>query len=188
MRVFKYILMHSKTTEILWPRSWVRRGLVFLGIELILKIGAELTRPDFVIIDLAPALTIGATHYRNPHSCLGMLRSFSPLLKIILTAACTVLLLIVVAYFHFVRSGPTVRLASAVLMVGAAGNLADRITIGAVVDYVYIQLGPDGDWLYLAWNLSDVVINAGIAILLYAAWIGETPFDDGRAVTDKRAD
>lgn len=50
------------------------------------------------------------------------------------------------------------------LILGAgASNLYDRFVYGGVVDYVYWHCGFE----FAIFNLADVVINIGVAILLY---------------------
>ena len=46
---------------------------------------------------------------------------------------------------------------------GALGNIADRLRIGEVVDYLDLHVG---DYHWPAFNLADAAIAAGVAILL----------------------
>lgn len=55
--------------------------------------------------------------------------------------------------------------AAGLLAGGALGNLADRIRVDAVTDYIAI-----GSWP--AFNLADVAVTFGVALLAYA-WIRE---------------
>jgi signal peptidase II len=66
-----------------------------------------------------------------------------------------------VAALNF-RARPAVAASSAVIVLGAAGNLYDRVAYGFTVDYV-ILLGRS------AVNLSDVVIVSGVVALLYSS-------------------
>jgi lipoprotein signal peptidase len=55
---------------------------------------------------------------------------------------------------------------------GALGNVLDRVRIGAVVDFL--------DWHYRGWhwptfNMADVAIVCGVALLLFASLRGTTP-------------
>lgn len=55
---------------------------------------------------------------------------------------------------------------------GAVGNVVDRITTGAVVDYL------DFHWSGAHWpafNLADVFINAGVVLLLVATFREDSP-------------
>ena len=61
-----------------------------------------------------------------------------------------------------VREKPTVAFAAVTIVLGAIGNMYDRIAYGFTVDYV-ILLGRS------AINLSDIVIVSGVILLLYAS-------------------
>ena len=161
-----------------WPQLWAYLASLFLTAEIILKVSAEALRPSFPIISYPPYFALGATHYRNPNSCLGVLRGFSPLLKIVITGLATSMLCAVAAYLYFVKTSVNVRRALVCLLAGSLGNLVDRVTLGVVVDYVDIQIGRDGEILYLAWNFSDILINIGILLMGWSALLKEPPFHD----------
>jgi signal peptidase II len=74
----------------------------------------------------------------------------------------TALALGVVAYlFSRDPARPGIWVAAGLLAGGAIGNLADRIRVDAVTDYVAI-----GSWP--AFNLADVAVTAGVLLLAYA--------------------
>ena len=54
---------------------------------------------------------------------------------------------------------------------GGIGNLIDRVTHGAVVDFVSLGIGPLRTGIF---NLADVAINAGLALLL-VSWSARKP-------------
>ena len=54
---------------------------------------------------------------------------------------------------------------------GALGNLADRVRIGAAIDFLDPPLWP-------AFNVADIAIVAGVALLVFAILspeLGESP-------------
>lgn len=55
---------------------------------------------------------------------------------------------------------------------GAIGNGIDRVAYGAVADFFYFHVGSF-DWY--VFNLADVAIVAGVAFLLYEAFLGKGP-------------
>jgi signal peptidase II len=74
----------------------------------------------------------------------------------------TALALGVVGYlFSRDPTRPGMWAAAGLLAGGAIGNLADRIRVDAVTDYVAI-----GNWP--AFNLADVAVTAGVLLLAYA--------------------
>jgi signal peptidase II len=57
---------------------------------------------------------------------------------------------------------------------GAVGNAIDRFSFGAVVDFVHLHL-TTAEW-HFSWyvfNLADVAIVAGVAVLLYESFLGD---------------
>lgn len=57
---------------------------------------------------------------------------------------------------------------------GAIGNGIDRLAYGAVVDFVlfHVQIG-DKTFNWYIFNLADVAIVAGVAVLLYESFFGQ---------------
>jgi signal peptidase II len=74
----------------------------------------------------------------------------------------TALALAVVAYF-FSRdpTRPAMWIAAGLLAGGALGNLADRIRVDAVTDYIAI-----GSWP--AFNIADIAVTAGVLLLAFS--------------------
>jgi signal peptidase II len=82
------------------------------------------------------------------------------------TAAVIVLTLIAVAWMigYFARSGarhPLLPVAVGLLIGGSVSNLADRVRLGHVTDFLDLRYWP-------AFNLADSFIVVGVAILLGA--------------------
>jgi signal peptidase II len=65
-------------------------------------------------------------------------------------------------------------LALGLIMGGAVGNAIDRMAYGAVADFAlfYIRT-PTWNFNWYVFNLADVAIVAGVAVLLYESLIGE---------------
>ena len=60
-------------------------------------------------------------------------------------------------------------LAFALIVGGALGNVIDRLNFGAVVDFLYFHIGPYG---WPAFNLADSAITLGVALMLWAQFLG----------------
>jgi signal peptidase II len=72
-----------------------------------------------------------------------------------------VVLGVVVAYWRFLpKQRPLLRASLGLQLGGAAGNLIDRVRIGHVVDFIQVR-----DWP--VFNLADVAIVGGVALLMY---------------------
>ena len=57
---------------------------------------------------------------------------------------------------------------------GALGNALDRMTYGAVMDFILLHLDTAGGrFNWYVFNLADAAIVAGVAALLYESLIGE---------------
>ncbi len=67
----------------------------------------------------------------------------------------------------------------ALIIGGALGNATDRLLRGAVADFFYFHYQQ---FSWYVFNLADVAIVAGVALLLYEAlWQGERPDRRGKA-------
>jgi len=81
----------------------------------------------------------------------------------------------------FVRSRSRLELAVlAAVLGGALGNLADRVRLGAVVDFLYFHL-PDGGWGWPAFNVADACLSTGIVVLLLRTLFVREPAEEPRA-------
>ena len=63
------------------------------------------------------------------------------------------------------------RLTAVALMLvlgGAAGNLADRVRLGEVVDFIDFHIGS---WHWYTFNLADSAITVGAVLLAIDAWV-----------------
>lgn len=121
-----------------FTKGWVRDNLI---------IGASRPQDGFFRI----------THTYNTGSAFGLFADQSTLLMVASVAAIGVLVM-------FYRSnglpGPWVRASMGLILGGAAGNLADRITLGHVTDFIDV-----GSWP--VFNVADSSITVGLAFM---AW------------------
>jgi signal peptidase II len=81
-------------------------------------------------------------------------------------------------------------LALGLIIGGAIGNGIDRVAYGAVADFFYFHVGT---FSWYVFNLADVAIVAGVALLLYEALLAKGPpahgthdATDGSGVDDRR--
>jgi signal peptidase II len=75
-----------------------------------------------------------------------------------------------------------IALAVGLVIGGALGNAADRVTRGAVADFFYLHttlpVGPLANYVF---NLADVAITAGVALLLFESIFAPAPPVEGAA-------
>jgi len=72
-------------------------------------------------------------------------------------------------FFRASRRGgtSTARIAAALVVGGALGNLLDRLRLGHVIDFIHAHAGT---WLdYPVFNVADVAVFAGVALLVLDA-------------------
>jgi signal peptidase II len=98
---------------------------------------------------------IDLANVRNKGVAFGLLAD-GDVPVLILTLAAVVLVLL---YFGSHADRPHLWIAVGLLTGGAAGNLVDRLRIGSVVDFIDPPVWP-------AFNLADVAIVAGVALLV----------------------
>tara|TARA_B100001750_G_scaffold220365_1_gene208036 strand:+ start:516 stop:1082 length:567 start_codon:yes stop_codon:yes gene_type:complete len=127
------------------------------------------------VIDVFPFFNLVLGYNRGV--TFGLLSSGNPIAPYLLSGFA--LLVVGVLARWLWRS--TVRLESAAIgsiIGGALGNVADRLADGAVTDFLDFYVGG---YHWPAFNLADVGIVLGVALLLVTWWSGETQRDDGTA-------
>ncbi len=117
----------------------------------------------FIIEALVPQNTyiiltsfLRISHIKNTGSAFGILQNTNALF-----AALTLLVIIGIIYF-FDRI-PEKKLALtgySLILGGAIGNLADRIFLGGVIDFIDFKFWP-------AFNIADSALTLGIILLLF---------------------
>lgn len=65
--------------------------------------------------------------------------------------------------------GRALAVALGLLIGGAVGNLIDRVVFGAVFDFLHLHWGS---FSWYVFNIADAAIVAGVAGLMYDAWLG----------------
>jgi signal peptidase II len=103
--------------------------------------------------ELLPFLSIA--NVRNTGIAFGAFTGASA----VLIGVTIVALVGVLGYVSNGRTGPRMWVSSGLLVGGALGNLADRVRIGAVIDWVDLPLWP-------TFNLADAAIVAGVLCLV----------------------
>jgi signal peptidase II len=88
--------------------------------------------------------------------------------------AFTVAATIALAVWLWRSDNPVLGTGLGLIVGGAIGNAIDRGAYGAVMDFAYFYLDTDR-WGRLSWyvfNIADVAIVAGVALLLYDSFFG----------------
>jgi len=101
----------------------------------------------------------------------------------LLAAAAAIAAIAIVAYSIRTR-GPLPRLLGVALAMplgGALGNLWDRVSLGHVIDFLDLHVGPNPAWHFPIFNLADSAICIGVGLL--ALFYGKQPVSAPGAVT-----
>jgi signal peptidase II len=108
---------------------------------------------------------LSLSHVRNRGAAFGLLSDWNLPYQSLLLSALSLVALTAIA-IYFVRLPATARLprlALALVLGGAIGNVLDRLRLGYVVDFVHVY------WREYQWpdfNLADSAITIGVALLV----------------------
>jgi signal peptidase II len=130
-----------------------------VAIDQLAKWIAEATLPYGEPIPLLPILTLLRTH--NTGIAFSFLAGFGSIALIVLTAAISVVVLVV--WWRSKEQSRLIAAGYALIVGGALGNLIDRVVHGHVIDFLLLHLG---DWTLFVFNLADVALTIGPAILI----------------------
>jgi signal peptidase II len=111
-------------------------------------------------LDLAMAWNRGVSY--------GLLTTHMQGLLVALSLAITIMLVIWLAK----ADKPLTAASYGLLIGGALGNALDRLLHGAVADFVHLHWGTFSWYIF---NIADIAIVAGVAVLLYEAIVGKKP-------------
>jgi lipoprotein signal peptidase len=116
--------------------------------------------PDIAPIALLPLLKL--TFVRNVGITFGLLASGAAWSSVVLaTVALAVVAFLAVWLYRCDRL--LVALALGAVAGGAVGNIADRIQLGYVVDFILFDIGG---WFPYVFNIGDSAIVCGVAVLV----------------------
>ena len=108
---------------------------------------------------------LSLSHVHNRGAAFGVLSRASLPNQPLLLAGLSIVALLAIAYY-FLRLPATARLprlALALVLGGAVGNLIDRLRLGHVVDFIHVY------WREHAWpdfNVADSAITVGVVLLI----------------------
>lgn len=145
-------------------------------------VAAIVVGADRILKQLTPALLERGTawpgaewplrivHVVNTGAAFGTLKGQTDLLAIV-----SALGIILFTYLLFrSQSGATHRLGLSLALGGAVANFVDRATSGEVIDSIKVEFWP-------AFNLADVALTCGIALVLWSAMRTDTAHAEGSA-------
>ena len=110
-------------------------------------------------------------HFTNDGAAFGLFQGAGPLLAI---TSIIGLGAIVVFLLNPAFAQPLTRLALALMLGGAIGNLIDRVRVGEVVDFIKVPNFP-------AFNVADSAISVGVTILIWTMLFMKPPSNDAKS-------
>ena len=132
--------------------------LVVFMLDRISKIAALRFLPPYAPVPIWPPF-LHFTHIRNYGAAFGIFQQRA----FFLIAAGIGLLLLLWWLRKDLLSGPFGRWGIVFLLGGDLGNLCDRLSYGGVIDFIQLPHWP-------IFNVADMSINLGIALLLWHLW------------------
>jgi len=100
------------------------------------------------------------TYILNPGAAFGMLANRTAFFIIV---SLLVIAGVLVGYRYLPRERIWTRVAAALLVGGALGNLIDRVRLGRVIDFLDFRVWP-------VFNLADIAIVTGALLLIIEVW------------------
>jgi len=149
----------------------VKRSLPYLLLILAVVVLDQVTKAIVVqrigLHDYVPLVDglLSLSHVRNHGAAFGLLSDWNlPYQSLLLSLLSLAALGAIAAYFVRLPTAARLpRLALALVLGGAIGNVIDRLRLGYVVDFVHVY------WRELQWpdfNTADSAITIGVAMLI----------------------
>ncbi len=154
------------------PGRASRQWVAFLGLAAGILIADQLSKAWVVAtVSFGSVLPVFGDYVRiwtvhNTGALFGLFRD-----QAVLFAALSIGVVALIVWFYgrsVVTNGWFATLALGLLLGGAAGNLADRLRLGYVVDFVDMGVG---DMRFYTYNVADAAISTALVLLfLMAFW------------------
>ena len=116
-----------------------------------------------------PYFVLNMSYVRNPGAAWGVFADLPDHIRVPFFNTITILcVLLIMLFFHFTpRSHRLSRLALALLLCGAIGNMIDRIKMNYVIDWIDVRWNVGG-WYYAFpnFNVADMCISCGAGLII----------------------
>ena len=166
-----------KILIILTPAVFVADQLSKLAVERWMPLGQR--------IPIIPGL-FDLVHYRNTGAAFGIFSGMADSIRVPFFYIVAIVALVLLALFYRSLRDRDVLLSVALSLIfgGIAGNIADRIRLGSVIDFLSFHIGDSvvntnilGKHIYFplewpAFNIADSAITIAMALLFYSVLLG----------------
>jgi signal peptidase II len=165
-------LEEGAATSAAGPKAGATTGrplwLTFIGLSLTIFVLDQLTKawiaanvdPGRPVEVLGDFVRLVITH--NTGALFGLFRDQAPLFAL----ASIAVIGLIVAYHGRSGRSPLLSVALGLLLGGALGNLADRLRLGYVLDFVDSGIG---DFRWYTFNVADAAISGSLVLILLLA-------------------
>ena len=152
----------EKTRRINGMLSSSRMGAILLLTALIDQAGklavSRVLQPGMSAPVIKDVFHITLVH--NTGAVFGFFRGMNVFLVI---SSALFLFLLVYYYPRLEEAYPGFNIPAGLIAGGAAGNMADRLRLGYVIDFLDFRIWP-------VFNIADIAITAGVGIVILRAW------------------
>ena len=150
--------------------------VIVLTIVILDQVSKYAIRTNFELYE-SVAVIVGSfnlTYIENTGAAFGFLSNVSfPFKTTILALAATIALLFIAFYMVTLPSSQWIaRTGLSCILGGAMGNLIDRITTGAVVDFIDLYWRG---WHFWAFNVADTAVTLGVILYLINVLLTKKP-------------
>ena len=146
--------------------GWLWCSLAVVVLDQGTKIAAVMLLDPAASLELAPMLDLVLAY--NTGAAFSILSTAGGWQRWLFIGLAVV---ICASIIHWLRTLPRearwTPFALSLILGGAAGNVVDRVRIGAVVDFIDFHVG---DWHWPAFNVADSALCVGAAFLVFGAF------------------
>ena len=148
---------------------WLWCALVVVVVDQSTKLAAIGLLDPVSSVELFPALDLVLVY--NPGAAFSILSTAGGWQRWLFIGLALAICGFIVHWLRDVpRGARRLPLALSLILGGAAGNVVDRVRIGAVVDFIDFHVG---DWHWPAFNVADSAICVGAALLVLGVFRSE---------------
>lgn len=141
--------------------GWLGLAALVVAIDQWSKSAVTGALPDGAVVTLTSWFDLVLAY--NHGAAFSVLNQGGPLPRLLFSAIAVVASVVLVLLIRSQRGQWPAQLGAALILGGALGNLADRIRLGAVVDFIQWHLGSA---YWPAFNAADSAITVGAVVLV----------------------
>lgn len=142
--------------------KWLGLAIVLVALDQLIKIVVVRALDPGAPVELLPFLSLVLTY--NPGAAFSFLAGAGGWQRWFFVAVALIAAMVITFLLFRHRQDGLLSAALTLVLGGAIGNLIDRLTFGAVVDFVLLHWRG---WSWPAFNLADSCITIGAVLLVW---------------------